>query len=151
MIASLLRRLTLPPAPDRSTAEGEALAALMVRLARADGAYAQTEQAAIDALLAARYGLEPAAAADLRRRGEALEARTGDTVHLTRAIKDEVAHDDRLALIEALWGVALADGARDHTEDGLMRLAVRLLGVSDVDSALARQRALKARNAGTQP
>ena len=35
----------------------------------------------------------------------------------------------------------LADGVRDHEEDGFMRLAVNLLGVSDQDSAKARQTA----------
>lgn len=141
MLNALLRSLTLPAAPDRSRAEGEALAALMVRLARADGFYDTAEAHAIDALLAARYGLAAPEAEGLRKAGEALEAREGDTVHLTRAIKDEVPYDDRAAIVEALWSVVLADGERDHEEDGLMRLAAGLLGVNDRDSALARQRA----------
>ncbi|MGA1181664.1 MAG: TerB family tellurite resistance protein, partial [Marivivens sp.] len=32
-----------------------------------------------------------------------------------------------------------ADGVRDAEEDALMRLAANLLGVSDIDSARARQ------------
>ena len=42
--------------------------------------------------------------------------------------------------MEALWEVALADGERDEEEDSLLRLLANLLGVSDRDSALARQR-----------
>lgn len=140
MFKTIIRSLTLPPAPDRSQTEGEALAALMVRLARADGYYDAAEAHAIDALLAARYGANAEAAVALRMAGEALEARAGDTVHLTRAIKDEVAYDDRAMIVETLWAVVLADGERDHGEDGLMRLAASLLGVNDRDSALARQR-----------
>ncbi len=41
----------------------------------------------------------------------------------------------------ALWSVALADGLREAQEDRLMRLVANLLGLTDVDSALARQKA----------
>jgi tellurite resistance protein len=37
--------------------------------------------------------------------------------------------------------VALADGLRDAEEDRLMRLVANLLGLTDVESAQARQRA----------
>ncbi|WP_274963874.1 TerB family tellurite resistance protein, partial [Thioclava electrotropha] len=62
------------------------------------------------------------------------------TVRFTRALKDKVAYEDRTGVIEALWDVALADGVRDAHEDALIRLAAKLLGVNDVDSAVARQR-----------
>lgn len=141
MIGPLLRRLLAPtPAPLPADEARLALAALMVRIARADGDYSGAEIARIDRVLAARHGLDPAAAAVLRAEAEALEAGAPDTVRFTRAIKDAVAHDDRIALVEALWSVALADGARDDQEDRVMRLVVNLLGISDRDSALARQR-----------
>lgn len=142
MFDALLRRL-LAPAPDTLPEPDArlALAALMVRLARADGTYDAAEVARIDRLLAARHALSPAAAAALRAEAEVLEAEAPDTVRFTRALKDAVPYDDRWALIEALWAVALADGARDDGEDRLMRLVANLLGISDRDSALARQRA----------
>ncbi len=46
-------------------------------------------------------------------------------------------------MIEALWEVALADGTREENEEAVIRLAASLLGVSDRDSALARQRVSK--------
>jgi len=61
-------------------------------------------------------------------------------VRFTRAVKDAVPYEDRIGVIEALWQVALADGERDAGEDALIRLAANFLGVSDRDSALARQR-----------
>jgi uncharacterized tellurite resistance protein B-like protein len=117
-----------------------ALAALLVRLARADGHYSATEAEGIDHLIAARYGISESDAAKARRGGEALEAEASDTVRFTRALKDAVPHEDRAGLMEALWMVALSDGARDAGEDALIRLAASLLGVNDRDSALARQR-----------
>jgi uncharacterized tellurite resistance protein B-like protein len=141
MFEALLRRLTAPdtaplPAPDGRLA----LAALMVRVARADGRYAQAEAARIDRVLAALHRLSPFEATRLRTEAEALEGEAPDTVRFTRAIKDHVALEDRDAVIEALWDVALADGARDAEEDTLLRLVANLLGISDRDSALARQR-----------
>ena len=142
MFGDLLRRLAAPsPAPLADVDARLALSALLVRIARADGDYAASEAARIDAILARRYGLGPAAAAALRAEAEALEAQAPDTVRFTRAIKDAVAYEERVSVIEALWTVVLADGAREAEEDALMRLAAGLLGVSDVDSALARQRA----------
>jgi uncharacterized tellurite resistance protein B-like protein len=46
-------------------------------------------------------------------------------------------------LVEDLWTIVLTDDYRDANEDALIRTVVGLLGVSDKDSALARQRASK--------
>jgi len=56
------------------------------------------------------------------------------------AIKDAVPYEDRMAVIEALWEVVLADGKRAAEEDSLLRLVASLLGIADRDSAMARQR-----------
>jgi uncharacterized tellurite resistance protein B-like protein len=45
-----------------------------------------------------------------------------------------------MGILTALWDVALSDGARDAEEDTLIRLVANLLGVTDRDSAIARQR-----------
>ncbi|WP_170324497.1 TerB family tellurite resistance protein [Ruegeria arenilitoris] len=144
MFSDFLARLT-QPAPDPLADDDArlALTALLVRIARADNDYADTEMARIDKISAQRYGLSPFEAAALRARAEDLEAEAPDTVRFTRAIKEAIAYDDRLAVVQAMWSVALADGQRSGEEDSLLRLVVSLLGVSDVDSALARQKAAK--------
>lgn len=141
MFQRLLDRLTAP-APE-PLPEGDArlaLAALLVRIARADGDYSQAEVERIGRVLAARYGLSPFEAAKLRGDAEALEAEAPDTVRFTRAIKDAVPYEDRRAVIEALWEIVLADGERDTEEDALLRLVAPLLGVNDRDSNLARRK-----------
>lgn len=141
MFADLLNRLLAPapaalPAPEADLS----LAALLVRLARADDHYGADERVRIDRVLSARKGLSMEEAAALRANAEELESEAPDTVRFTRALKDAVPHEDRTELMEALWDVALADGARDAEEDALIRLVANLLGVSDRDSAHARQR-----------
>ena len=141
MFADLLRRLAIPgparlPDPDARLA----LAALLVRIARSDGSYAGAEVARIDRVLGSRYRLSDAEVQTLRHQAETLETEAPDTVRFTRAIKDAVPYEDREAVIEALWQVALADGHRDQDEDAMLRLVANLLGVSDQASAMARQR-----------
>ncbi|WP_417605464.1 TerB family tellurite resistance protein [Primorskyibacter flagellatus] len=141
MFADFLKRLTQPePAPLDDGDARLALTALLVRVARSDGDYSDREISRIDRIAAARYGLSPFEATALRRDAETLESEAPDTVRFTRAIKDAVPYDHRIGVIEALWQVVLADGERDEAEDALLRLVSNLLGVSDVDSALARQR-----------
>jgi len=120
-----------------------ALTALLVRLARSDNDYAQVEIDRIERITAARFGLGQAEATALRHEAEAMEAEAPDTVRFTQAIKQAVPYDDRLRVIESAWSVALADGDRASEENALMRMVASLLGVSDRDSNIARQRAAK--------
>lgn len=141
MFADFLKRLTQPnpqPLPDADARL--ALSALLVRVARADGSYDTEEQRRIDQIASQRYGLSPFEASQLRGQAETLEAEAPDTVKFTEAIKAAVPYEQRLEVIEALWKVVLADGVREAEEDQLLRLVSRFLGISDMDSALARQR-----------
>ncbi len=141
MFADFLKRLTAPdPEPLPDTDARLALGALLVRIAKSDGDYDQSEIARIDRILAKRYELDPVEAAKLRAHSEALEHDAPDTVRFTKAIKEAVAYEDREAVLEALWDIVLADGERDEQEDALLRLVAPMLGVTDQDSALARQR-----------
>lgn len=141
MIADILRRLTAPdPDPLPFDDARLALAALLVRIARADDDYATVEQTRIEAILASRYGLSAEAAHALRVEAEIMEGEAPDTVRFTRAIKDAVPYDARVKVVEAMWEIVLADGERDHEEDALMRLVAPMLGINDRDSNLARQR-----------
>ena len=141
MFGDFLKRLTAPEPQPLATGDARlALTALLVRIARADGHYDSDEKARILQIAQARYGLAGAAAETLRSEAEQLESEAPDTVRFTRAIKDAVAYEDRLGVVEALWQVVLADGERAKEEDALMRLVTNLLGVTDRDSAMARQR-----------
>lgn len=141
MFNDFFKRLTtvapasLPPLDARL-----ALGALLVRVAKADHAYAFPEIARIDRVLAQRYGLNAVEAAKLRATCEAIEHEAPDTVRFTRAIKEAVPYEDRTSVIEAMWEIVLADGTRDAEEDALLRMVAPLLGVADQDSAILRQR-----------
>lgn len=146
MFADVLRRLFEPPAPDPLSRDDArlAMAALMVRVARTDGAYSEVEATLIDHLLARRYRITAAAAEALRAEAEQLEVAAPDTVQFTRHLKAAVPYEERQGVVETLWRVAVEDGI-NADEHGLLRLVANLLGVADQDSALARQRAMRER------
>ncbi|WP_066704374.1 TerB family tellurite resistance protein [Celeribacter ethanolicus] len=141
MFGDFLKTLLQPQPAQLPDADARlALAALLVRVARADGRYAPEEAERIAKVLMSRYALSPFEAAKLRGEAEQLESEAPDTVRFTRAIKEAVPFEERIGVLEGLWSVVLADGKRDEGEDALLRLVSNLLGINDRDSALARQR-----------
>lgn len=138
----MLQKLLSGSGPDGDPEIGPrvALAALLVEAARTDGDYADVERRQIDRVLADRFGLGPAEVAALRAEGETVQAGAVDLVRFTRIVKDAVPYDERIGVIEALWDVVYADGARDIHESALIRKLCGLLYVEDRDAGLARQR-----------
>jgi len=141
MFKDILQRLvSANPAPMPPEDCRLALTALMVRVAMADHSFDAAERAVICQIIATRYGLPPDEAGALLAEAETLEAEAGDTVRLTRMIKDTVPYEDRRDVVEALWQVVLADGKRSDDENALLRLVVSLIGITDQESGLARRR-----------
>lgn len=120
-----------------------AITALMIRVARSDDDYSKAELNNIIGLISTRFKLNNDEANELIKEAELVEEQAPDTVRFTKSIKSAIDFDDRIAIIEDLWSVVLTDSFRDTNEDALIRTVVSLLGVSDKDSAFARQRAIK--------
>ena len=145
MFRNLMSRLFDQDGP-RTPLQGQdaevAIAALLVRVARADDRYTAQEAARIDQILARRRGLDMNEAAERRAAAEMIEGEAPDTVRFTRQIKDRIPLDDRSGVLEAMWEVTYVDGKRTSDEESLVRLVAGLLGINDRDSALIRQRVL---------
>jgi uncharacterized tellurite resistance protein B-like protein len=143
MLADLLRRLARPDEDGPLCEQDQriAVAGLLVIAAHADHDYAEAERAQIERILACRYELTADAAAALRAQGEAAEAEASDLYRFTALIKKGVPHEERSAVLEALWRVVLADGVREMHEEALLRRVTDLLGLDSRDSVDARRRA----------
>ena len=118
-----------------------AAAALLVHAACVDDSYDAVERRRILSLLGDRLSLSEDEA---RALVAAAESRVEDAVQIlgfTRAVKDNFSYEERVALVEMLWEVVLADGRLDAHEAQLMRRIGGLIYVSDRDRGLARQRA----------
>tara|TARA_B100000900_G_scaffold369274_1_gene346993 strand:+ start:58 stop:498 length:441 start_codon:yes stop_codon:yes gene_type:complete len=114
--------------------------ALFVRAAKVDGTFHKKEKDFIILLIERYFLIKNDEAINLLREAENIEKNTSDTVQITKVIKDQIPYEDRIELIEDLWTVVLSDEKREAEEDSFMRLCVKLLGINDKDSALARKK-----------
>ncbi len=112
-----------------------ALGALLVRVAFADRNYEVAEIAAIDKILQATFGLGPIDAAKLRATCEALERDAPGTPEFARILREEVAYEERKALVSSMWQVLLADGDHADVEETTLHQAEKALGITAEDSA----------------
>jgi len=119
-----------------------AIATILVRAAKTDNEYTESEQTLIDNLLSNQLNITLEEARILRIKGEDLEAEINDNVQLTRIIKQDIPYEEREMLIEQLWSVVLDDDYRTPEENKFMRVLTHLFGISDVNSAKARSRVL---------
>lgn len=118
-----------------------AATALLVEAALSDGIYADVEAEQIHNILIAAFKLEPEKAAEMLSRAETLAENAADHHQFTKVVKACLPGPERIALVEHLWRVALADGEKSHLEDSFIRRVAPLLAVSDRERVLARARA----------
>lgn len=133
MIERILAFLGGQGAPGLPEADAQhLLGALMVRVARADGAYVLAEIKTMDSLLAATFALDALRAAQLRADCERLEQALPDTAAMAAQIRTTIAPEDRAALLDALRRVARADG-RQHPQE--LAVIAAVTGIVDAHQA----------------
>ena len=125
--------------------EGEDIQAVIILLLEAcqiDGDTGNIEIEYIKKLLINKFNFTPDQAE--KNLVEALE-KSDERIEIFSQIKiilNEMNHEERIDVIEMMWGVILSDGIVDDFEANLMRRMNGLLYVSGEESALAKQRAL---------
>lgn len=124
------------PDPDAELALG----ALMVRVAQADRDYKLEEISLIDRILARLYQHNAIEAAKVRATCEKLHAAAPDTDTFGKLIRETTDLNERLAALDALWEVVLADGDTDEGEVKIVEEARIAMGLSFNDSKSARER-----------
>jgi uncharacterized tellurite resistance protein B-like protein len=141
MFERIIARLRAPAADFTAMPEADArhaLGALLVRVAKADGAYLFQEIEEIDHLLADLYGLNAVEAAIMRAECEKLEAAMPDTNELAHILTCDVTSGECNKLISALWKVADADGQRHDTEEQVVAIATQTFGMAPEAAAALR-------------
>ena len=124
------------PDPDAELALG----ALLVRVAQSDREYKLEEISLIDRILARLYQHNAIEAAKVRATCEKLHAAAPETDTFCKLIRETTSLDERLAALEALWEVVLADGAAAEGEVKIVEEARRAMGLSFKDSETARKK-----------
>jgi len=120
-----------------------ALTAIFIRIAKLDGAFDINEREKIKELIIKRFEFNDEKTENVLNMAARLEGQSNDNVQFIKVIKESIAYEERFNLLKDSWLLVMADGRRTYEEDGFMRLFCSLLGLSDKDSALARQSILK--------
>lgn len=128
------------PAPLPDPDAELALGALLVRVALADRDYQVEEISLIDRILARMYRHNAIEAAKVRATCEKLHAAAPDTDTFGKLIRETTDLEERLAALEALWEVVLADGEQKEGELKIIEEARKAMGLSFADSEAARDR-----------
>ena len=141
-----LKDIFSPETYEEGITSNSAIAAILVRAAKTDNEYTESEKKLIDHLLANNLNISQEDARLLRLQGQELEMEINDNVQLTRIIKQDIPYEDRHQLIEQLWSIVLDDNNRTPEENKFMRVLTHLFGISDVNSAKARSKVLNKKN-----
>ena len=120
-----------------------ALTAIFIRIAKLDGTFDINEREKIKELIIKRFEFNDENTENVLNMAARLEGQSNDNVQFIKVIKESIAYEERFNLLKDSWILVMADGKRTYEEDGFMRLFCSLLGLSDKDSALARQFIIK--------
>ncbi len=145
-----LLRGAAPSSEKTETGPREAAAALLVETAMADHIYDDVERAHIMEALRSTFAIGAEDARALLDKGEDLARHAVDHYRFTRVVKEQMTLEEREMLVEQLWRVAIADGARNAAEESFIRRLCPLLAVDDRARVLARQRAEAALRGGQE-
>lgn len=146
MIASL--KALFEPAPQESQAQCKhrqqlAAAALLIETARSDFCQDASEQQAMEKILCATLGLPQGEIHELVALATARVDEATSLYEFTRVINDHYSAAQKVQLIEAMWGVAFADGDLDKYEEHLIRQVAELIYVPHQDYIRCKLRADK--------
>lgn len=131
------------PDPDAELALG----ALLVRVAKSDQNYQVEEISLIDRILARLFQHNAIEAAKIRATCEKLHAAAPETDTFAKLIRETTGLEERLAALDALWEVVLADGDPKEDELRVLESARKAMGLSFIESKAAREKAEHANGA----
>lgn len=117
-----------------------ATAVMLVEVMRADASFHDDERRAVLAALRAKFGLADDEAARLAELAEATAREATDLFSFTSRLNERFEMAQKVAMLEHLWRVALADGVLSAHERHVMWRIADLLHVPGAVSAHARQR-----------
>lgn len=115
--------------PERRAADRVKVAAcaLLLELAHADDQFSEEERARI--LRAAReMGVVEADLQEIVRLAETQRRESVDLFQFTRLVAKSFSREERLRLVEAIWGVVYCDGVLTEAENRLARRIAEMLG-----------------------
>ena len=141
-LKSLIAGLALDPRQADQFETGKsrlATAALLVRVATADGDMSEAKRAKLHAVLKSGFRLDDPTTARLIVDATAADRSAVDLYHFTRQLNDALDDEGRRRVIKMMWEVILVDGTANEFASNIVWRAADLLGVPSRQRIALRQ------------
>jgi uncharacterized tellurite resistance protein B-like protein len=121
-----------------------AACALLLEIAHADEVFTEEERARIRRAVREDLGVPPQDVDEVVRLAEEERRESVDLYQFTKLVAERFSREQRLRLIEVIWGVVYADGVLTAVENQLARRIAELLGFQHPEVQAVRERIKKA-------
>lgn len=142
---SRLPREQKPDGPDRVAI---AACALLLEIAHADDDFADEERERIRRAAREDLGVAREDVDELVRLAEEERRESVDLYQFTKLVAESFTREQRLRLIEVIWGIVYADGVLTAVENQLARRIAELLGFQHPEVQAVREKVKGARGDG---
>ena len=129
----------------RPDAVAIAACALLLEIAHADAVFSEPERERILRAVREDLGVPEEEVAQIVRLAEAERRESVDLYQFTRLIAERFSREERLRLVEVIWGVVYSDGALTSAENQLARRIAELLGFQHPEVQAAREKIKRGR------
>ena len=119
------------------------IVALLVEAASIDGDIGNDEKNQIENILIERLNLHKIEAEKILEQTISESEEQIEIWSKTNDIRKELDYEERLNILELMWGIVLVDDVLDVFEAQLMRRVSGLLYISDIDSGTSKKRAIE--------
>jgi uncharacterized tellurite resistance protein B-like protein len=126
-----------------------AAAALLVHVAGIDGDIDDAERDKLHAVLKQHFNLDDATTDQLVAQATAAEQQSVDLFRFTSRLTRSLDELTRARIVEMMWQIVFADGAKTEFEDNLVWRASDLLGISQNERIALRDRVAAQRTGET--
>jgi uncharacterized tellurite resistance protein B-like protein len=117
-----------------------AACALLLEIAHADDAFTDEERLRILRAIREDLGVASEDVDEVVRLAEAERRESVDLYQFTRLVAERFSREQRLRLIEVIWGIVYADGMLTAIENQLARRIAELLGFQHPEVQAVRER-----------
>ena len=121
-------RLSKQEGPSRPDPVIVAACALLLEIAHADEVFQPEERDRIERHIREEMHVSEDELQEVFRIAEEERRESVDLFHFTQLLREHLSRDQRLRLVEAIWGVVYSDGSLSEVEGHLARKIAELLG-----------------------
>lgn len=115
------------------------ISSILIDCAKEDGNISETELKKISEVLLRKFNLNEQEISDLVKQSIDQSNKRVEMYSLVKKIRNDFSHEEIIELFVFMWEIILSDGVIDDFESSLMRKAVGLFHLTDMESAEAKK------------